>query len=315
MLLKQVDEAATGLFFLPGDPSDLNGFRWLEENKPDLALLELAVNGFQALQKGDVLLKHRPGQPAVAVVASAIEKGFADFLTEVLKLPDAHAMIHEKSIEADARHKNRWKVWCVYRSHNGGDKASISNDEHQYFVFGHRGLNIAFMVHHIDVCDHNRFRMMVNQNSKDDSLMGYLSQDDTWQDKYFVEGGAPMRELDYLTRDDDYDDDAPVPDFLKEDPDPKAFDKWGDVGADWEAEAHAADLAELSDAGITNDEPTKAGPSTPVDPDAADKKPEKPPSRHPPHGGSRAHCDAAKATPKQSATSRLRALAKRCFGG
>jgi hypothetical protein len=188
----------------------------------------------------------------VGVVASAIEKAFGDRLAEILKLPDAHAIIHTKAAQGDARHKNRWRVWCMVGSHNGGDKASFQNDEQVLFIFGHRGLAIAMMVNHMDVCDHYRFRAMVNSMAGNDALQGYLSQDDTWEDKYFVNGGAAAKDLDYLTRDDEPEQDGPIPDYLAEDSDPNAFDNWGNEGVAWEAEARAAEQAELAGGVTTN---------------------------------------------------------------
>jgi type II secretory pathway pseudopilin PulG len=245
MVFRRTMEALTALFFQPGHPSYLDDIRWLSANKPDMSILEVAVSSYAALEKDDTLLHHRPGQPPVAVVASAIEKAFGVYIAEILKLPDAHAIIHTKAAEGDARHKSRWMVWVKISSHNGGDTASFKNDENVLFIFGHRALAIAVMVNHMDVTDHYRFRAMVNQNLKNDSLQGFLSQDDTWQDKYFEVNGAPMRELDYLTRDDEPEEDGPIPDFLQEDSDPKAFDNWGNKAADWEAEATAEEQAEI----------------------------------------------------------------------
>ncbi|HEY9774446.1 MAG TPA: phospholipase D-like domain-containing protein [Planktothrix sp.] len=257
-LFRNTEEALTSLFFIPGNPSYLDDIRWLSENKLDMSLLEVAVSSPTAMQKGDVLLQHRPGQPSVGVVASAIEKAFGVFVTEILKLPDAFAIIHTKAAQGDARHKNRWKVWCMLGSHNGGDKASFQNDEQVLFIIGHRGVSIAMMVNHMDVCDHYRFRAMVNQNSNNDTLLGFLSQDDSWQDKYFV-AGAALKELDYLTRDDEQEEDGPIPDFLASDPDPNAFDNWGNEGVEWEAEAAAAEKAEQAGAITTTPEPKGKG--------------------------------------------------------
>lgn len=66
------------------------------------------------------------------------------------------------------------------------------------------------MVNHMDACDHCRFRDMVNSHTQNDSLMGFLSQDDTWEDKYYQ--GAAQKGLQYLTPDDQLEQDGPLPD-------------------------------------------------------------------------------------------------------
>jgi phosphatidylserine/phosphatidylglycerophosphate/cardiolipin synthase-like enzyme len=247
MVFRRTMEALTALFFYPGMPSYLDDIRWLSANRKAMAILEVAVSTVMALQKGDTLLHHRPGEKAVAVVASAIEKAFGDRIAEMEKLPDAHAIIHSKAAQGDARHVIRWMVWCMLSSHNGGDTASFKNDENVIWVFGHRGLAIAMMVNHMDVTDHYRFRAMVNRNLKNDTLQGYLSQDDTWQDKYFEEDGAALRELDYLTRDDQPEIDSPIPDFLKEEPDTEAaVEAWGNDPVEWLAEALEIEKVELA---------------------------------------------------------------------
>lgn len=258
MVFRRTEEALTALFFYPGTPSYLDAIRWLSANKPGMAILEVAVSTAMALQKGDTLLHHRPGEPPVAVVASAIEQAFGDRLAEILKLPDAHAVIHSKAAEGDARHKNRWMVWCKVDSHNGGDTASFKNNENCVWVFGHRGLAIAMMVNHMDVTDHYRFRSMVNRNLKNDTLQGYLSQDDSWQDKYFEADGSARRELDYLTRDDGPEDESNMPDFLKEEPDTAAaVEAWGNDPVEWEKEALTIEKAELARATAAGEVGTK----------------------------------------------------------
>jgi hypothetical protein len=121
-----------------------------------------------------------------------------------------------------------------------------------------------------------------------------------------------MRELDYLTRDDEPEDESDMPDFLKEDPDPKAFDNWGNTGADWEAEAHAAEMAETE--GDTTGEPAQSGSPPPAKPDAPGTTGERRSTRHPPHPTTRTAGDAAKEAKTPSKLSRLCAFAKRCVG-
>lgn len=225
MALRNAEECALGAYFFPGTPSYLDAFRWLKANK-SLQVLKLSISSIQALMKGDPLLARTNGERPVAVVANALNKEVGDEIAEFEKLPDAHAIIHLKVFGVDPRHRNRWKVVVAIKSHNGGDKASFQNDDNSIFIWGHRGLGIAVMVAMFDIWDHYWFRTQVDFNMKGDVFQGYLATDDSWMDKYMVADASTLKELVYLTKDVEEDDDAPVPDFLQEDPDPQAIEKW-----------------------------------------------------------------------------------------
>jgi hypothetical protein len=225
MVLRNAEEMAAGAFFIPGTPSYLDAFRWLKANKA-LKVLKVSVSAIMALMKGDTLLVRTNGERPVAVVANALDKGIGDEIAEFEKLPDAHAIIHLKVFCVDARHPNRWKVVVSIASHNGGDKASFQNDDNTIFIWGHRGLAIAVMVAMFDIWDHYWFRTQVDFNMKGDVFQGYLATDDSWMDKYTVSDASTLKELVYLTQDVVEDDSAPLPDFLQEDPDPQAIEKW-----------------------------------------------------------------------------------------
>jgi hypothetical protein len=222
--LREAEEMAAGAFFIPGTPSYLDAFRWLLANKK-LAALKVSVSAIMALMKGDTLLAHKDGERPVAVVANGLEKPVGDEIAEFEKLPDAHAIIHLKVWVKDARHKNRWQILVSIASHNGGDKASYQNDENTLYIWGHRGLGIATMVALFDIWDHYWFRTQIDFNMKGDVFQGYLAPDDSWMDKYTVAGASTLRELVYLTQDVE-EEDGPVPDFLQEDTDPQAIQKW-----------------------------------------------------------------------------------------
>jgi phosphatidylserine/phosphatidylglycerophosphate/cardiolipin synthase-like enzyme len=224
--LREAEEMAVGAFFIPGTPSYLDAFRWLLANKK-LAILKVSVSAIMALMKGDTLLVRKNGERPVAVVANGLEKPVGDEIAEFEKLPDAHAIIHLKVWVKDARHKNRWKILVSIASHNGGDKASYQNDENTLYIWGHRGLGIATTVALIDIWDHYWFRTQIDFNMKGDVFQGYLATDDTWMDKYTVPDASTLRELVYLTQDVE-EEDGPVPDYLQEDPDPDAIQKWID---------------------------------------------------------------------------------------
>jgi hypothetical protein len=83
------------------------------------------------------------------------------------------------------------------------------------------------MVALFDIWDHYWFRTQIDFNMKSDVFQGFLDPTDAWMDKYTVPNAATLKELVYLTQDVE-EEDGPVPDFLQEDADPDAIQKWID---------------------------------------------------------------------------------------
>ena len=260
--MREAEESLLGAFFIPGSPSYLDAFRWLLANKK-LAVLKVSVSAIMALMKGDTLLSHKPGERPVAVVANALEKSVGDEIAEFEKLPDGHAIIHLKVWVKDALHKNRWQILVSIASHNGGDKASYQNDENTLYVWGHRSLAVATMVALFDIWDHYWFRTQIDFNMKGDVFQGYLAPDDSWMDKYTVSDAPTLRELVYLTQD-VQEEDGPIPDYLQEDTDPDAIQKW--IAGTYVNPHQVVPLAQTDWVLPTSDQ--AADGKTPVTPDA-----------------------------------------------
>src|SRR5581483_605626 len=107
----------------------------------------------QAMRRGAQLF-HRAGEPPVMLPASAIEEPFGDFINELLKAgPDAHAIIHSKTMAGDVFAPDEKDCWCIISSHNLGFKASYQNDETMVIIRGNRAVALAVLVHILDVYD------------------------------------------------------------------------------------------------------------------------------------------------------------------
>lgn len=181
-------ESARQAFFLafyPGYPSIISYLADLMTRKPDV-LVRGAVSSAEALPRTQLF--HRPGELPAMVAASGIEKDFANYMKELLKLPDSHAIIHDKIMVL-----NPFSDDCIViiASHNLGFKASYQNDENLLIIRGHKKLAQAYLVHILDVYNHYRFRSAVNAGKS--KYTGFLTSDDTWQDKY--QSGANRHEV------------------------------------------------------------------------------------------------------------------------
>ena len=171
----------------------------------------------------------------------------------------------------DALHKNRWKILVSIASHNGGDKASYQNDENTLYIWGHRSLAIATMVALFDIWDHYWFRTQIDFNMKGDVFQGYLAPDDSWMDKYTVADAPTLRELVYLTQDVP-EEDGPVPDYLQEDPDPNAIQKW--IAGTYVNPHQVQPLAQTDWVLPTSDEAEDGTKTPPETPETTGHKPE-----------------------------------------
>lgn len=125
------------------------------------------------------LFRPRRKTPTI-IAASAFEEGWEDWQKELLKLPDAHAIIHSKVIVIDPFGDDPWIVGAA--SDNLGLKAGIANDETMLAIRGNRRLAQAYFVHIMDVYSHFMWRYLVNTGRG--TFAGELSTTSAWQRKY-----------------------------------------------------------------------------------------------------------------------------------
>lgn len=192
-VFQAMENAKQGVFFLafyPGFPSIISKLQELNESRPDL-ILRGAISSVQALPR--TRLKRRRGELPPIVVANGIEKDFAHWQKELLKLPEAHAIIHDKLLVIDPWSETDCTV--VVTSHNMGFKASYSNDENMLIIKGNRKLAMTYLVHILDVYNHYRFRSAVRLERS--AFKGTLKRDDTWLDKFM--SGTALKELQLFT--------------------------------------------------------------------------------------------------------------------
>ena len=126
-------------------------------------------------------LFHRNGSVAHVAAASAIKDDFAFWQKELLKLPGAHAVVHDKILVIDPFSENDCVV--ITGSHNLGYRASYNNDDNMLIIRGNRGVAAAYATHVLDVYDHYRWRYTL-QSTGNRAWTG-LSKTDKWQGKYF----------------------------------------------------------------------------------------------------------------------------------
>lgn len=195
-LMDGVKEQLMFLAFYPGAPSIVTKVADMNKSRREL-FIRGAVSSPQALPR--TRLYHRKGEPPVIVAASALEKEIGDFEKELLKLPDAHAVIHDKVVVGDPLDPEN--CFVCFGSHNLGFKASYGNDEVMFIVIGGKSgqaLVQAYMVHILDVYDHYRFRWI--QNGGKSKFTGFLNPTAAWQDRHF---NTPLirREMEMWTKD------------------------------------------------------------------------------------------------------------------
>jgi phosphatidylserine/phosphatidylglycerophosphate/cardiolipin synthase-like enzyme len=167
------------LLFQPGTPSVLDAILDAETANPKLFVRGAATDP-KAIDHYVVELFHRTGERAYVAAASAIDDEFGAWQRELLKAPDAHAIVHDKILVIDPLDPARCVV--VTGSHNLGYQASYANDENLLIVKGHQALAEAYAVHVMDVYDHYRWRYQLERNGP--SAFDGLSTKDTWQGKY-----------------------------------------------------------------------------------------------------------------------------------
>lgn len=184
-----MDSAKQAVFFLcfyPGFPSILSRIKDMSWTRKDL-ILRGVVSSAQAMPRGRIY--QRWGELPKIVVARGIEEQFANWSKELLKLPDAHAIVHDKVVVKDPWSETDCAL--VVGAHNLGFKASYSNDENMLIIRGCRKVVMAYLVHIVDVYTHYRFRSAVGADKS--KFKGYLVANDSWLNKFLK--GYTRREL------------------------------------------------------------------------------------------------------------------------
>jgi hypothetical protein len=203
--------ANQGVYFLafyPGAPSFLDVVTWLQKKRPNL-FIRGAVSSAQALPKQQVELPNDsfpdvqrlrfggPIQPGPAVphqmtlfnsrsaaptiiAAAALEAGWESWHRELLKLPNAHAVIHTKAIVVDPFGDDPYIIGAA--SDNLGLKAAVANDETMLVIRGNKRLAQAYFTHIMDVYSHFLWRYLVSTGRS--TFSGELDETDDWQGKY-----------------------------------------------------------------------------------------------------------------------------------
>lgn len=206
------------LVFQPGSPSIVEYAAACENAKPGLLIYGAATDP-HANNNFTTLLIHRTTTDTEAVSetddvvsAAGIDTQFAYWKKELLKLPGAHAIIHDKIVVIDPMSEN---CVVIFGSHNLGYRASYNNDENLVIVKGHQPLARAYATHVMDVYDHYRWRFTLRSElQKTKSLKGAFSGLDPtagWQTKYFQPNSPARRESLFWTGQLPPEPPAPIP--------------------------------------------------------------------------------------------------------
>jgi hypothetical protein len=194
--MAQAKRAILFLVFQPGSPSIVEYAAACENGKPGLLIYGAATDP-NANNDYKTLLIHRTTKDTTVVPddtdvvsASGVNTQFAYWQKELLKLPNAHAIIHDKILVIDPMSED-----CVVitGSHNQGFRASYANDENFIIVRGHQPLAQAYATHVMDVYDHYRWRFTLKNTPLKNAFSG-LDPTAAWQDKYYAANSTARRE-------------------------------------------------------------------------------------------------------------------------
>ncbi len=183
-LMQGAKSVLCGEVFYPGNPSVVQWIAEITDSRPDLYAF-LTVSTPDALR--GVKAKRRKGRPPLFTVASGREADFADFVKELLKLPEAHAITHGKIIVIDP-----WGETpvVIFGSDNLGAKASYGNDENAIIVIGNKALAQYVFVNMFDINKHYQSRAAARASKYRKQTVGWtgkLATTDAWQ-KVWVDG-------------------------------------------------------------------------------------------------------------------------------
>ncbi|MFA7339681.1 MAG: hypothetical protein WC028_23065 [Candidatus Obscuribacterales bacterium] len=173
------DSVICGEVFYPGTPSAINWFADAWNKNPQLCMF-MTVSSSQALM--GVKTIRRAGRPPLFTIATGREKEFGDFITELLKLPESHAITHGKIVVIINKRTKKYTV--VFGSDNLGAKASYGNDENGVIVLGNEKLAWNVFVNMFDINQHYLSRAAARAAQYFQKATGYtgrLSTSDGWQ--------------------------------------------------------------------------------------------------------------------------------------
>lgn len=183
-LMEGAESVLCGEVFYPGNPSVIQKLASIWDNRPELYTF-MTVSTPDALR--GVKAKRRAGRPPLFTLATGREVEFANFITELLKLPEAHAVTHGKIIVIDPWGK---KPVVIFGSDNLGMKASHGNDENGIIVIGDAELAQFVFVNMFDINKHFQSRAAARASKYRKQTVGWtgkLAATDAWQ-TYLVDG-------------------------------------------------------------------------------------------------------------------------------
>lgn len=170
---------STDLAQLMADTTAPHGFGAL----PSGLLAPITLDDAVEKPRQQVLMFNNGRKKVPSIIsAAALEAGWQDWHKELLKLPDAHAIIHSKVIVIDPFGENPRIIGAA--SDNLGLKAGFSNDEVMLVISGNRALAQAYFVHIMDVISHFTWRYMVSIGQS--TFTGELEATDAWQERYLT---------------------------------------------------------------------------------------------------------------------------------
>jgi hypothetical protein len=176
------DSILASMEFYPGSPSTVQFFASAWDLSPTNYVF-MTVSTPDALR--GVTAKRRPGRPPCFTVAQGREKDFADFVKELLKLPEGHAITHGKIVVLINKRLNKFVV--IGGSDNQGMKASSGNDENAFVILNNEALAWFTFVNLFDVNKHYLARAAARSTKvtqKDSGWTGFLATDDSWQNAW-----------------------------------------------------------------------------------------------------------------------------------
>jgi hypothetical protein len=183
-LMEGAESVLCGEVFYPGNPSVVHKIAEIWDNRPEMYTF-MTVSTPDALR--GVKAKRRKGRPPLFTLATGREVEFANFVKELLKLPEAHAVTHGKIIVIDPWGK---KPVVIFGSDNLGMKASHGNDENGIIVIGDAALAQFVFVNMFDINKHFQSRAAARASKYRKQTVGWtgkLAATDAWQ-TYLVDG-------------------------------------------------------------------------------------------------------------------------------
>ena len=177
-LMEAAEDVLCGEVFYPGNPSAIHFMAEIWDKRPDLYMF-MTVSTPDALR--GVKCKRRKGRQPLFTLATGRESDFADFVKEMLKLPEAHAVTHGKIIVIDPFGK---KPVVIFGSDNLGAKASYGNDENALIVIGNKALAQTVFVNMFDINKHFQSRAAARaarRGGNKSNWSGRLFTTDDWQ--------------------------------------------------------------------------------------------------------------------------------------